>query len=131
MVTVGLGSVNHESFLSTSYPSLALLRETVISSLRLVSDKDNKHKRIVLGGELPTYDEHNKVISQRQTKASYKLIVFTEKDGLYRNASNGNCTIYSGRSFRIWKFWHQTELACWRDVHGSVKLALGSLSSTF
>ncbi|KAI4459446.1 mannosyl-oligosaccharide glucosidase [Holotrichia oblita] len=45
------GSVNHESYLSTSYLGLDLLKETVISSLRLMQDK-KKQKRIVLAGDI-------------------------------------------------------------------------------
>lgn len=47
-----LGDVEHESYLSTVAPGLHLLRETVISSLRLASDQMGGPKHVVLAGEL-------------------------------------------------------------------------------
>lgn len=46
------GDVEHESYLSTVAPGLHLLRETVISSLRLASDQMGGPKHVVLAGEL-------------------------------------------------------------------------------
>lgn len=46
------GTVGHESYLSTVAPGLHLLKETVISSLRLASDRPGGRKHIVLAGEL-------------------------------------------------------------------------------
>lgn len=52
--------MNHESYLSTSYLGLDLLKETVISSLRLMQDK-KKQKRIVLAGDILGQDGTMKV----------------------------------------------------------------------
>ncbi|XP_023311834.1 mannosyl-oligosaccharide glucosidase GCS1 isoform X2 [Anoplophora glabripennis] len=46
------GILEHESFLSTTAPGLHLLKETVISSLRLAQDSLNVARKIVLAGEL-------------------------------------------------------------------------------
>lgn len=46
------GSVEHESYLSTIAPGLNLLKETVISSLRLAQERPGGPKRVILGGEL-------------------------------------------------------------------------------
>lgn len=52
------GKVEHESFVSTRAAGLHLLKETVISSLRLAADKTKQAKKIVLGGEIrPAGDE--------------------------------------------------------------------------
>nr|CAH7721176.1 unnamed protein product [Callosobruchus chinensis] len=50
------GVLDHESFLSTTAPGLHLLKETVISSLRLAAPQ-----KIVLGGELPSFTGHEKL----------------------------------------------------------------------
>lgn len=47
-----VGEIEHESYLSTVAPGLHLLRETVISSLRLASDRPGGPKHVVLAGEL-------------------------------------------------------------------------------
>nr|CAD7573367.1 unnamed protein product [Timema californicum] len=44
--------VDNVSYLSTVAPGLHLLKETIISSLRLSSDKQTKKRRIVLPGEI-------------------------------------------------------------------------------
>lgn len=46
------GKVDHESFLSTVAPGLNLLKETVISSLRLAQPTPTSSRRIVLGGQI-------------------------------------------------------------------------------
>lgn len=46
------GTVLHESYLSTIAPGLHLLKETIVSSLRLAQDTPTSPKSIVLGGEL-------------------------------------------------------------------------------
>ncbi|XP_018320020.1 mannosyl-oligosaccharide glucosidase isoform X2 [Agrilus planipennis] len=46
------GAVEHESYLSTVAPGLHLLKETVISSLRLAQENPNSPKKVVLAGEL-------------------------------------------------------------------------------
>ncbi|KAF5275980.1 hypothetical protein FQA39_LY00776 [Lamprigera yunnana] len=46
------GIVSHESYLSTVAPGLHLLKETVVSSLRLEQVRPNSPKRVVLAGEL-------------------------------------------------------------------------------
>lgn len=44
--------MEHESYLSTVAAGLHLLRETVISSLRLASQRPGGPKHVVLAGEL-------------------------------------------------------------------------------
>lgn len=51
------GILEHESFLSTIGPGLHLLKETVISSLRLAQDSPNSARKIVLAGELLPMNE--------------------------------------------------------------------------
>ncbi|KAG5893399.1 hypothetical protein JTB14_038061 [Gonioctena quinquepunctata] len=55
------GYLNHESFLSASAPGLHLLKETVISSLRLAQDNPKSPKKIVLAGQLPAFNGHEKI----------------------------------------------------------------------
>lgn len=45
------GKIVRQSFLSTAAPSLQALRETVLSNLRLASDKTTKEKFIILAGD--------------------------------------------------------------------------------
>lgn len=52
------GNIVRQSFLSTIAPSLQSLRETVLSNLRLASDKVTKEKFIILAGD--TLDETKK-----------------------------------------------------------------------
>lgn len=52
------GNIIRQSFLSTNAPSLQSLRETVLSSLRLASDKTTNEKFIILAGD--TLDEASK-----------------------------------------------------------------------
>lgn len=46
------GNIIKQSFLSTVAPSLQSLRETVLSNLRLASDKMTKEKFIILAGDM-------------------------------------------------------------------------------
>ncbi|XP_022919576.2 mannosyl-oligosaccharide glucosidase [Onthophagus taurus] len=70
------GSVNYESFLSTNYLSLALLKETVISSLRFVADIN----QIVLAGELSQHNDKNPdfIVTQVTAKVPFTLDVVFE-----------------------------------------------------
>jgi hypothetical protein len=54
------GQIIKQSFLSTVSPNLQFLRETVLSNLRLASDKATKEKFIILSGD--TLDETVKLI---------------------------------------------------------------------
>lgn len=51
-IVVNSGTVEHESYLSTVAPGLHLLKETVVSALRLAQDRPNGPKKVVLAGEL-------------------------------------------------------------------------------
>ncbi|KAK9891824.1 hypothetical protein WA026_016621 [Henosepilachna vigintioctopunctata] len=53
------GVTDSESFLITKAPGLNLLREVIVSSLRLVSNKSESKKRVVLAGNLLQDDEKN------------------------------------------------------------------------
>lgn len=46
------GEIDHESFLSTVSPGLNLLKETVISALRLAQDNPKGPRKIILGGQI-------------------------------------------------------------------------------
>ncbi|XP_056642689.1 uncharacterized protein LOC130449061 [Diorhabda sublineata] len=54
------GILQHESFLSTRTPGLHVIKETVISSLRLAQDDPSSRRKIVLGGQLPSFAGHEK-----------------------------------------------------------------------
>jgi mannosyl-oligosaccharide glucosidase len=47
------GNIIKQSFVSTTAPSLQTLRETVLSSLRIASDKVTNERYIILAGETP------------------------------------------------------------------------------
>ncbi|CAG9861004.1 unnamed protein product [Phyllotreta striolata] len=59
------GILDHESFLSTAAPGLHLLKESVISSLRLAKTNNQAgsaaNRKIILAGELPSFTGNDKI----------------------------------------------------------------------
>ncbi|XP_017783438.1 PREDICTED: mannosyl-oligosaccharide glucosidase [Nicrophorus vespilloides] len=76
------GSIEHESYLSTVAPGLNLLKETVISSLRLAQDNPKSPRKVVLAGELmPASNsrmEPNFIATQITAKLPFTLDVVFE-----------------------------------------------------
>ncbi|XP_066256749.1 mannosyl-oligosaccharide glucosidase isoform X1 [Euwallacea similis] len=84
------GNVDHESFLSTVAPGLHLLKETVISSLRLAQADPKSPKRIVLAGEIRSPEDHKKEPNFVATQVTAKLpfsvdVVFESKSVVNRH----------------------------------------------
>ncbi|KAJ8957230.1 hypothetical protein NQ318_007794, partial [Aromia moschata] len=79
------GILLHESFLSTTAPGLHVLKETVISSLRLAQDNPHSPRKIVLGGELlpvtgTKKDDPNFVAIQLTGKLPFTVDVVFESE---------------------------------------------------
>ncbi|KAB0802437.1 hypothetical protein PPYR_04623 [Photinus pyralis] len=102
------GTVSHESYLSTVAPGLHLLKETVISSLRLAQDKPNASKRVVLAGELlpatgGTKVPPNFIATQVTGKIPFALDV-TFESGSFGTRQN----TLVGQTYTETLSWHQT-----------------------
>lgn len=104
------GAIQHESFVSTVAPGLHLLKETVLSSLRLLEDSPNGPKKIVLGGELlpitgqVTGDrpQPNFIATQVTAQAPFTL------DVVFESASNTREAPLLGDVYDTALAWHQS-----------------------
>ncbi|XP_072385583.1 uncharacterized protein GCS1 [Diabrotica undecimpunctata] len=89
------GVLSHESFLSTTAPGLHLLKETVISSLRLAQDNPKSPRKIVLGGQLQAFNgdqkiDPNLVAIQLTGKVPFTIDISYESGFNTQESLNGN-----------------------------------------
>uniref|UniRef100_A0A6P7FTC3 Mannosyl-oligosaccharide glucosidase n=1 Tax=Diabrotica virgifera virgifera TaxID=50390 RepID=A0A6P7FTC3_DIAVI len=90
-----IGVLSHESFLSTTAPGLHLLKETVISSLRLAQDNPKSPRKIVLGGQLQAFNgdqkiDPNLVAIQLTGKVPFTIDISYESGFNTQESLNGN-----------------------------------------
>ncbi|XP_026480750.1 mannosyl-oligosaccharide glucosidase isoform X1 [Ctenocephalides felis] len=84
------GTITHESYLSTITPGLHVLRDTLMTGLRLVTDRNNKQKKfIALAGELLEEPEGmvdpNFIATQITVRTPFEFDVVFETDEVENN----------------------------------------------
>lgn len=97
------GEVEHESYLSTATHGLHVLKETVVASLRLVTDREKgNQKRIILPGELlPTSGpdgrraEPNFVVTQVTARVPFELDMVFESGSYMDRPGNLMGSVYT------------------------------------
>lgn len=87
------GKIEHESFLSTLAPGLDLLKETVISSLRLAQDNPKVPSKIVLGGQIYPLGAEN--VGSRHLEIFFLICIFIVEGPQFGGYSdNSKTTVY-------------------------------------
>ncbi|CAH0553767.1 unnamed protein product [Brassicogethes aeneus] len=102
------GVIENESFLSTEAPGLHLLKETVITNLRLMSSKPDGPKKIVLAGETQPLGglekrEPNFIVTQIQGRVPFSIDIVYESGSFYDRPDT-----FSGESYTQALNWHST-----------------------
>ncbi|XP_049939274.1 mannosyl-oligosaccharide glucosidase [Schistocerca serialis cubense] len=110
------GIIENESFLSTTAPGLHLLKETLLSNFRVVSEKYKNKKWIVLpgehrlngpdGNELPT----NFIVTQITGKAPFEIDIIFESNSAFERTESLKGAVYT-KELQIWRdaFSHRFE----------------------